>query len=181
MKTIDLHLSDIINNSIRAQANEIELMFEYSNNDNSLLITIKDDGIGMDEIALKQACDPYFTSRTERKVGLGIPLFKFHAEQTGGSFEILSEKGKGTMVKAMFLLQHPDCQPLGDIYGTISRFICQFAEIKFFVSYKEEHNEFKVNTLDLKEALNTEKFNPIYDYELIKSLLQENMKFNLSL
>ena len=102
MKDLSLHILDIVQNSIRAKAQLIEIEITELPKENQLIITIADDGTGMNSEQLKQAIDPFYTSRTTRKVGLGLSLFKQNAEQTGGSFNIESESEKGTKVTAIF-------------------------------------------------------------------------------
>ena len=100
MKDLASHIMDIVQNSVRANAQNIEITIEEHLSGDLLKITVKDDGDGMDEETLKRVRDPFFTSRTVRKVGLGIPLFQQNAERTGGSLSITSQQGKGTIVEA---------------------------------------------------------------------------------
>lgn len=86
---------DIAQNSVRAKASEIEIVIDENLTEDRLSITIQDNGCGMDEETLKRVRDPFFTSRTVRKVGLGIPLLQQNAERTGGKVNITSEKEKG--------------------------------------------------------------------------------------
>ena len=115
MKDLASHIMDIVQNSVRANAQNIEITVEEHWSDDLLTITVKDDGDGMDEETLQRVRDPFFTSRTVRKVGLGIPLFQQNAERTGGSLSITSQQGKGTIVEARFMHSHIDRPPLGAI------------------------------------------------------------------
>jgi hypothetical protein len=176
MNTIDMHIVDLVNNSLKAKANEIEIKIHLSLLNKKLSIYIKDNGFGMDSETLKIVCDPYYTSRKERKVGLGLPLFKFHAEITRGVFKINSKIDCGTEVYAEFNIDHPDCQPTGDISGTISRFVCQFTDVNFIIELKTDNNFLKTDTRELKDALNVRCFNQVSDYQLIKELFSENLQ-----
>jgi anti-sigma regulatory factor (Ser/Thr protein kinase) len=121
MQDISLHLLDIIENSVRAQARNVWISIEILENDNLLRITIKDDGFGMDNDMLLAAQDPFFTTKSERKkkVGLGIPLFKENAERCDGSFKIESLPRSGTTITAVFAYDHIDRMPLGKIADTV--------------------------------------------------------------
>lgn len=96
----------------------LKLTWQENITEDSLVITIRDNGCGMDENTVAKVTDPFFTSRTVRKVGLGIPLFKQNAEATGGTLKIKSKPGKGTTIEANFGLSHWDRPPMGDIAGS---------------------------------------------------------------
>ena len=98
MRELSLNVMDIVQNSVRAGASLITVQVAESKKHDTLTITITDNGCGMSAEQVKSVIDPFFTTRTTRKVGLGVPLFKMEAEMTGGSFQIDSEKGKGTKV-----------------------------------------------------------------------------------
>lgn len=118
MKTISDHVMDIVQNSVRAGATLIEIIVEEDSENDLYILSINDNGCGMSDEVLKQAANPFFTSRNTRKVGLGLPLLKQKAETAGGNFKIDSEQGKGTFVKAVFRHGHIDRPPLGDIWDT---------------------------------------------------------------
>ena len=104
MRELSLNVMDIVQNSVRAGASLITVQVAESKKHDTLTITITDNGCGMSAEQVKSVIDPFFTTRTTRKVGLGVPLFKMEAEMTGGSFQIDSEEGKGTKVTAVFSL-----------------------------------------------------------------------------
>ncbi len=118
MKEISLHILDIAENSIAAGAMNIRISVVENLVDDQLIAQVEDDGRGMDEDTVKKVIDPFVTSRTTRKVGLGIPLFKEAAELCNGSFNIQSTPGKGTLVEVNFQFSHIDRMPLGDLAGT---------------------------------------------------------------
>ena len=95
MKNLALHMLDIVQNSIKAEASLVDIYLYQSKKKNRVELVIKDDGKGMSQEMLKKVTDPYTTSRKERKVGLGISLLKQNAEQTNGSFSISSGEGRG--------------------------------------------------------------------------------------
>ncbi|MDR2414142.1 MAG: sensor histidine kinase [Odoribacteraceae bacterium] len=113
------HIMDIAQNAIRANATRVEIDVEESEARDALVLVIRDNGDGMDADTVQRVTDPFFTSRTTRKVGLGVPLLKQNAEATGGRLSIRSAPGKGTAVEATFSRSHLDRPPVGDIAGTI--------------------------------------------------------------
>ena len=118
MKELSLHILDIAQNSISAGCTELEL--SLTEGDGQLTLIIRDNGRGMAPEFLASVTDPFTTTRTTRKVGLGLPLLRMAAEQTGGSLAIESTVGVGTTVTARFCTGHIDCPPLGDMAGTVA-------------------------------------------------------------
>jgi hypothetical protein len=121
MKDLSLHLLDIACNSVSAGAGALNL--ELEEREGLLTVTITDDGAGMPPRLLAAVTDPFTTTRTTRKVGLGLPLLRLAAEQTGGSLRVESREGAGTKVTAVFDARHIDCPPLGDMAGTVAMII----------------------------------------------------------
>ena len=129
MEDLSYHILDIVENSLRAGADDISIII--SELDNNLNVEIADDGVGMDTEILSQISDPFFTTKSVRKIGLGVALFKEAAEITGGYLKVQSEKGRGTKISAMFHSNHIDCKPLGDIMKTISTLIFANPTMRF--------------------------------------------------
>ena len=123
MTEISLNVLDVAENSIRAEASLVEIHIIADTKADTLTIRIKDDGRGMTQDQIAHVEDPFFTTRTTRRVGLGVPFFKMAALATGGSFHIESTPGIGTAVVAVFILSPLARLPLGDISTTISTFI----------------------------------------------------------
>ena len=117
MKTLALNILDIVQNSVRAKAAGISVTISESASDDTYIIEIKDDGTGIPSSMLGTVADPYVTTRTRRRMGLGLALMKYHAGLAGGKLDIWSETGKGTKVTVHMLYHHIDRQPLGDIGG----------------------------------------------------------------
>lgn len=153
MKEISLHILDIVHNSIRAGATEVELCVTESVADDILSFTITDNGCGMDEEMVKSVIDPFTTSRSTRKVGLGIPLLKLATENTGGGIEISSKLGEGTKIKAVFGISHIDRQPLGDMSETMLGLITSYEEIDFVYRHMVDGKEFVLDTKEVKQIL----------------------------
>ena len=122
MKEIALHLLDIVQNSVKAGAAHVDVGFALAQ-DGTLTMTVRDDGCGMSPEFLERVRSPFVTTRTTRKVGLGIPLLMQNAMQSGGHVDIESEPGSGTTVTAVFLTGSIDCLPLGDLASTMATII----------------------------------------------------------
>ncbi|MBR4889999.1 MAG: ATP-binding protein [Clostridia bacterium] len=153
MLELSLHILDIANNSVKAEASLIEISVEENVSKNFLRISIKDDGCGMDKEFLAQVTDPFKTTRTTRKVGMGLSLFKAAAENTGGGLEIKSEKGVGTEVVVTFVYDHIDRQPLGDIGETLTTLISGNASVDFVYKHSVNDKEFLLDTRNIREIL----------------------------
>lgn len=152
MKELSLNILDITKNSVKAEAKNISIILTEDES-GILTLTITDDGCGMSEDVLKRVTDPFCTSRTTRKVGLGIPLLKMASEQTGGRVEIDSELGVGTTVQATFDTGHIDFTPLGDIVSTVTILIMGSPEIDFVFKHKTPEFEVNLDTKELRQVL----------------------------
>ena len=119
MTEISLNILDVAENSTKAGATLVTITVDADFGADQLTVSIEDNGCGMTPEQVERVTDPFFTSRTTRKVGLGVPFFKYAAESTGGSFRFDSAVGAGTTVTATFTLSHIDRMPLGDISTTI--------------------------------------------------------------
>lgn len=153
MTEISLNVLDIAQNSIKAGAKLIEISCLIDTKNDSLVISIKDDGCGMSAEQLARVTDPFFTTRTTRKVGLGVSFFKMAAEMTGGNFEITSEQGVGTNVTARFVLSSIDRMPLGNMSDTIETLIVYNTQIDFIYTYTVDDECFTLSTTEMKEIL----------------------------
>ena len=152
MKELSLNILDITKNSVKAEAKNISIILTEDES-GLLTLTITDDGCGMSADVLKRVTDPFCTSRTTRKVGLGIPLLKMASEQTGGSVEIDSALGVGTTVQATFVTKHIDFTPLGDIVSTVTILIMGSPEIDFVFKHKTPEKEVNLDTKELRQVL----------------------------
>ena len=151
MNEISLHILDILQNSIKAGATLISVSITLEGT--MLRVVITDNGCVMSSEFLQKVCDPFVTTRTTRRVGLGLSLFKAGAEGCGGSFEITSKQGEGTTVTAVFDTANIDCPPLGDINGTmVSQFICH-EDVDFIYTYTADGGRMEFDTREVKAAL----------------------------
>ena len=153
MRELSLNVLDIAQNSISANASLIEIEVLENTVSKELVIGIYDNGKGMTPEQVQNVQDPFFTTRTTRKVGMGIPLFKLAAEQTGGSLEITSEVGVGTKVRTVFKTDSIDFTPLGDIDSTIIMLITMNTDRDFIYRFGIDEKEFVLSTKELKEIL----------------------------
>jgi len=151
MQELSLNILDITQNSVTAKAANIYI--EIIESENFISIKIKDDGSGMSEDTLQRVTDPFYTSRTTRKIGLGLPFLKMQAEMTGGNFEIRSAPGEGTEVSALFKTDSLDAVPLGDIISTVCILIQGSPKVNFYFSHKINDKLIELKTLDLIEIL----------------------------
>ncbi|MFP3859685.1 MAG: ATP-binding protein [Bacteroidales bacterium] len=175
MKNIAYHILDIVHNSVNAKAKLVEIVIKEITSQQMLALTIKDDGSGMTEEEVECASDPYFTRRKTRHVGMGIPLLKQNAEQSGGRFQIDSCIGKGTLVYAEFDTGHIDCPPLGDISGVIHSMMTTIQGVDIFYKHKKDENEFCLDTREVKEITGE---TPLYHKEIskyLKEMIVENL------
>ncbi len=154
MKELSLNILDIAQNSVAANAKQIVISVIIKTDENLLKIVIEDDGKGMSDEILKAVTDPFVTTRTTRKVGMGIPLFKQSAKQSDGDFNIKSKIGKGTVVTASYKLNHIDRPPIGDIASTIAMLVSCNENIDFIFNYISDDYEFIFDTKEIKEILN---------------------------
>ena len=176
MTELSLYILDIVQNSISAEATRVDIVVEEDQRNDKYIITIADNGKGMDAETLTKVSDPFFTTRTTRKVGVGISLFKQNAEQTGGSFSIESEPGKGTKVSVIFGFSHLDRPILGDIAGTITLLIGANPQIRFIYIHKTALSDFEFDTKEAKEELEGVPINHPDILKALKELIADNLE-----
>lgn len=175
MKTIALHIMDVLQNSIKVKATRVELdVFEDKRAD-QLILTFRDNGPGMSKEMLRKITNPFFTTRTERRVGLGLPLLKQNAEMTGGSLRIESELGVGTVVTSTFGLSHIDRPPMGDIAGVVVLTVAANPDIEFIFLYKVDDRSYLFDTREVKLALDGLPINNPQVMEFMKDMIIENI------
>ena len=146
MEDLSLHILDIAENSISASAKRIEIRIDEDQAKDLLTIEIKDDGKGMDEQTLQKVLDPFFTTRTTRRVGLGLSLLAQAARETDGTIELDSKNGEGTTVKVSFRFSHPDRKPMGDIDETLRTLVVGHAGIDFLYEHKKNNSIYLFDT-----------------------------------
>ena len=165
MKELSLNILDITENSVKAGATLTQI--SIIENSDTLTLTIMDDGCGMSDEVLKSVENPFYTTRTTRKVGLGIPLLKMAAEMTGGSVKIVSSTNAdnhGTTVTALFYKNHLDYTPLGCIEETVITLIQGHPNTDFLFTHQTQNGEVKLDTRELRTVLEGV---PLDTYEVI--------------
>ena len=181
MNELSLYILDITQNSITADSKNVYLIITRSKRLNKLIIDIKDDGKGMDEEMVKKVSDPFFTTRTTRKVGLGIPLFKELCELCEGTLTIESKVGVGTHLEGTFKLDSIDLPPLGNLVDTLYILITNPQNVEIYYEEVVEKidgtiKSFKFSTVEIKEALDGMSLNEPFVMEWFKDFVRDNEK-----
>lgn len=170
MKELSLNILDIAKNSVKAEATSIEIIIDENIKNNKLTIVVSDNGYGMNKDFLERVRDPFTTTRTTRKVGMGIPLFELAAQQAGGELEITSTEGSGTVVTAIFEYDNIDRAPIGDTAGTIVTLVSGSPDIEIMYIHRVDDREFIFDTQEVRVILSdvpldsTEVLSWIMDY-----------------
>ena len=131
MEDVSLHILDIVENALRAGANNVIIRLAQSKREDRLVLEVTDDGEGMNEETMSRSVDPFFTTKLSKRVGLGLPLLAQAAEEAGGKLEVQSAPGKGTRVIATFGLSHIDRRPLGNMEETLQCLKATHPEVCF--------------------------------------------------
>jgi len=175
MNDLAMHILDIVQNSISAGAKNIWIEVLVSIARDLLSISVKDDGKGMTPEMVAKVTDPYCTTRTTRKVGLGLPLLRQGAEQAGGSLSIDSTVGVGTTVKAEYGLSHIDRPPMGDLANAYVLLLGANPKINITLHYITDENDFSISTKELDEALDGLPLNDPQVMNLIYEMVSSNI------
>jgi len=175
MNDLAMHILDIVQNSISAGAKNIWIEVLVSLARDLLSISVKDDGKGMTPEMVAKVTDPYCTTRTTRKVGLGLPLLRQGAEQAGGSLSIDSTVGVGTTVKAEYGLSHIDRPPMGDLANAYVLLLGANPKINITLHYITDENDFSISTRELDEALDGLPLNDPQVMNLIYEMVSSNI------
>lgn len=176
MKDLAMHIMDILQNSTRARATEITLDVIEDASKDTLTLRFIDNGCGMDEETLSKVLNPFFTTRTTRKVGLGLSLLKQNAEQTGGFLDITSQKGVGTTVTAVFGLTNIDRPPMGDLAGGFVLTASAYPNIRFILNYQRDDLNYKFDTQEVLEILDGISIQEPEVIQYLTEMIAENIK-----
>lgn len=176
MNELALHILDIVQNSIRAKAKLVQIKLIEKPGDDEYLIEITDDGEGMNEDQLAKANDPFFTSRTTRKVGLGLSLIQQTAELSEGYFQLSSEKDKGTHLKVKFGFHHVDRPILGDIAGTLLILANNEQETDFVYTHLTPKGDFQLDTREVKKSLGDIPLSNPQIRKFLRDMIHENLE-----
>ena len=176
MREIALHILDIMQNSVAAGAARIGVTVTAGGDTGKITAVIDDDGCGMDEKMLRKVTDPFATTRTTRRVGLGIPLLKNSCMMSGGSFEITSQKGCGTKVTAVFGKDHIDRPVLGDLAGVIADMSAAFPAIDIRLELASGEKRFSYSSADAGRILGEVPLSEPAVVEWLKEYINDGVK-----
>lgn len=176
MKELAMHVYDLMENSTAANSTEVKLTIKDSIKENIYAFTIEDNGKGMTPEFMARVTDPYTTSRTTRKVGLGLPLIKMNTENCGGGMKLQSEVGKGTRLDFWFQHDHWDRPPMGDLAGTIVMLCAAHEDIHIIYRHITDQGEFVFDTAEIHDALDGMSMNDVKVMAWLKEMIQENLE-----
>jgi anti-sigma regulatory factor (Ser/Thr protein kinase) len=176
LRELSLHIMDIIENGIAAGANRIGLKIIEDKEHNLLTITIADNGKGISQEMLEKVMDPFFTTRTTRRVGLGLSLFRQASKQCAGEFHIQSAEGKGTEVSASFRMDHIDLVPLGDMAASMTCLIMGNADVDFEYTHEANGRSFHLDTGRIRDELEGVPFNHPNVIRYIERMIRESLE-----
>lgn len=178
MRELSLHLLDIAENCVNAKARNVEITVSEDSNSDRLDMIIADDGVGMDAETAARVTDPFVTSRTTRKVGLGLPFLKMAAESCNGFLTIQSKKGVGTRVDVAFQRSHIDRMPLGDLTSTILSLVIGFPKVHWLFTYRGNEGEFVFDDQVIKNALDGIPLSEPSVIQYLREMLTEGIQAN---
>ena len=176
MLELSLHILDIAENAVRAQARNVSIMLTEEPLKDILILEIRDDGKGMTEDELKRVLDPFYTTKKVRRVGLGLPMLAQAAQNAGGWFEIDSQPSAGTIVRVAFRLSHIDRQPLGDLRGTLVTLIAGSPDIHFTYRHERGEDAYVLDTDEIKGEIEDVPINHVEVLKLIRQDISEGLK-----
>lgn len=175
MRTIADHLTDVLQNSTRAGADTVWLEISTISDPGYIVIVIKDNGSGIPAELIADITSPFTTTRKTRRFGFGLPLLKQHAEMTGGTLQIFSENGKGTVLRVSFGIDSIDRQPAGDIGEAVAQFITGNSGINMIFSFETDKGRYEITTASITEALDGDDIGKPVWYRPVSDMIKENL------
>ncbi len=176
MEDLSLHILDIVENSVAARADKIEIRISEDKKKDLLSVEVIDNGTGMDEETRKKALDPFYTTKTVRRFGFGLSLLSEAAKAANGHFSLQSEKGEGTKIKADFQYSHIDRKPLGDMGQTIITIVIGNPEIYLIYLHKKNSHKYSLDTRKIKAQLKEAPINSPAGIRMIREDLKKDIK-----
>ncbi|MCX7816478.1 MAG: ATP-binding protein [Syntrophales bacterium] len=176
MQEIALHILDLAENSARAGAKNLRIKVEENTKRDIIQVEIEDDGRGMDENTLKEALDPFFTTKQERRFGLGLAMINQATEQTGGTLEIFSSPNVGTKLKFSFQKSHIDRQPMGDMAGVIMAIVAGNPEMDIEYEHICDDERFSFSTKEIRKILDDIPINRTEVLTFIRKCVYEGLR-----
>lgn len=178
MKDLSLHILDIAENALMAGATRIEIGIKRSISTDRLEIWVLDNGRGMAPEELPRALDPFYTTRTTRKVGLGLSMFHQAAREAGGGMDLISRPGRGTEIRAWFLWSHVDRKPMGDLAGAVAALVASAAGSDIVLECVTDSSHFILDTAEWKRELEEVPISHPDVLLLIRKQLEEGCVFS---
>lgn len=176
MNDLSMHILDIVQNSISAGATLVTLTVDESPAEDLLTIAVGDNGRGMTPEQVSRLADPFFTSRTTRRVGMGIPLLMDSARQSGGDVRIESEPGKGTEVTAVFGYSNIDRPPLGDVANALMLLVSSNPDLDFLFTYRYDGEEYLFDTSDVRDVFGKGALKDLTIIRNLEKMIKDNMR-----
>jgi DNA mismatch repair ATPase MutL len=173
MEDFSLHILDIVENSIRAEASTIKIEITEDTRENIFMLRITDNGKGMDENVLNRIDDPFFTTKSCRTFGLGIPFLAQAAKECNGDMQIKTREGEGSSIKAVFQHDHIDRKPLGNIEKTMAVLIAANPDIDFILEHKKNDASYTLDTADIKKDLDGIPINNPHVIKILKNNISD--------
>jgi anti-sigma regulatory factor (Ser/Thr protein kinase) len=176
MEDLSLHILDIAENSLAAGAKNIGITIKEDTSSDLLTIEISDDGKGMEPETAERAADPFYTTRTTRKVGLGLALLDEAARMASGQMDIESLPGRGTKVRARFQLSHVDRKPIGNMAETLTALVASRTDVDLTYLHEKDDGRFAFNTKDIRECFGELPINSAEVLTFIRKYLTQEEK-----
>jgi hypothetical protein len=176
MRELSLHILDVSENGINAGADRVDIMVNEERNNNVISIRITDNGPGIPEEMIENVTDPFVTSRTTRRVGLGLSLLAAATKRCDGEFTIDSTPGKGTSVTATFAYDHIDRAPVGDMAATMTTLMAGNPAMDFLYTHTINNNEFSLDTREIKRELEGVPLNEPTVVHHLTELIREELQ-----
>ncbi len=177
MKELSLHILDVAENGINAGADRVRITVEEARKDNRLRIVLSDNGRGIPPDLIRNVTDPFYTTRTTRRVGLGLSLLEAAARQCNGSMRVESTEGKGTSVIVEFEYNHIDRAPLGDMAGTLISLIMGYPDVDFEYIHTINSRRFAIKTIDIKNMFDGRSVSEPDVFRKLRQTLQDGLTF----
>jgi hypothetical protein len=175
MEDLSLHILDVAENSIAAGARHIDITVQEDASQDMLTLEIADDGKGMDPETVKRATDPFYTTRTTRKVGLGLALLEEAARAAEGGLDIHSRVGEGTRVRATFKLSHIDIKPMGNMAETLTALVASSSQADIRYVHKWNGHSFTFDTKEIRDTLGTSDMSSARVLAFMRDYLTKNL------
>jgi hypothetical protein len=176
VQDLSLHILDIVENSLAAGARHVEIRIAEDLKADRMAVEIVDDGCGMDEEMMRQALDPFFTTKTTRRVGLGLPLLAEACRASNGQLSVRSYPGKGTTVRATFQHSHIDRKPLGNMGDTLVTLIVGHPEVDLLYEHRKDGKIFSLDTREIKSDLEGVPLNTSPVVSALRTLIHSGLE-----